>query len=202
MKIYFFKTECQLNLKVPFDFFYKKVIFHKMKKFKKFIISQKIFFITIFTVLIFDKITKSIVKNTFYLGESRKVIGNFFRLTYIENTGIAFGILSDWSHPIKSILLFVLSIFALIFLISIYIKSEKKFLTQLTFGLIFGGAIGNIFDRVFYGKVVDFFDFGVKNYRWPFFNIADASITIGLIIILLFANFLEKKKSKKLKRKK
>lgn len=164
----------------------------KKRRFKNYIKSEWIFLLTFFIVLLSDKITKIVIKNNFYLGESRSVIGNFFRFTYIENKGIAFGLLSDWSHPFKAILLIFLSLAALYFLISIYIKSRKGALMQLSFGLIFGGAVGNVFDRIFYGKVVDFLDFGIKNYRWPFFNLADTSITIGVMIIFILSIFYDK----------
>jgi len=165
-----------------------------MQKIKNFLLKEKVLFITIAIIVILDKITKYIVKRNFYLGESRKVIGNFFKLTYIENTGIAFGLFSEWSHPLKSFILFTLSIIALYFIISIYIKSEKSYMMQICFGLILGGAFGNIFDRIAFGKVVDFFDFGIKNYRWPFFNIADSAITIGVTILIIIYTFFHKSK--------
>lgn len=162
-----------------------------MEKLKDFWNKEKVLVTTIIVVIVLDKITKHIVKNSFYLGESRKVIGNFFRFTYIENTGIAFGLFSDWVHPLKMIVLLLLSIVALYFIITIYIKSERKWFTQISFGLILGGAFGNIFDRVAFGKVVDFLDFGIKSYRWPFFNIADSAITIGVIIFTVTTIFLK-----------
>lgn len=165
----------------------------RIEKIKNFVLTEKIFFITIISIVILDKITKWLVKNSFYLGQSREVIGNFFRLTYIENTGIAFGILSDWEHPFKTAILLLLSLLALYFIITIYIKSVRKTIIQVCFGLILGGAFGNIFDRLAFGKVVDFFDFGIKNYRWPFFNIADSAITIGVTILIIFSIFFERK---------
>lgn len=162
-----------------------------IKKIKDFWDREKVLVITMVVVVLFDKITKYIIKNSFSLGESRRIIGNFFRFTYIENTGIAFGLFSDWEHPLKMIMLLLLSIVALYFIITIYIKSERKWFTQISFGLILGGAFGNIFDRVAFGRVVDFLDFGIKSYRWPFFNIADSAITIGVIILIVTTTFLK-----------
>ncbi len=159
---------------------------------KEFIIENKAFILTILIVVILDKFTKSLVKYTYT--HEIKVIGDFFKITLIENQGIAFGLFSEWSHPIKTILLLILSLGALIFIGNIYYKSEKIFLLQISFGLIFGGAFGNIYDRLIYKKVVDFINFGINNYRWPFFNIADSAITIGVIIIMAITLFTKEKK--------
>ncbi|MBN1897185.1 MAG: signal peptidase II [Spirochaetes bacterium] len=170
---------------------------------KEFVRHEKVLFLTVIGVILFDKITKIAVKHSFLLGESKKVLGNFFRLTFIENTGIAFGLFSQSSHPLKSIVLLILSLIALYFIISIYIRSEKTFLLQICFGLILGGAFGNVYDRIVYGKVVDFLDFGIGTHRWPFFNIADSSITIGVIMLVILTTFFQpKQKDKKARVKK
>ncbi|MDD5066948.1 MAG: signal peptidase II [bacterium] len=154
---------------------------------------QKILVITVMAVILLDKLTKILVKSTFQLGESRRVLGNFFKLTYIENQGIAFGLFADWNHPLKAVLLLVLSLVALVFIIHIYLKSRKTPLLQMSFGLILGGAFGNVYDRIIYKRVVDFLNFGIAHYRWPFFNIADSSITIGVIILMIVTLFYEEK---------
>ncbi len=148
---------------------------------------------TIMTVVILDKLTKLLIKHLFIHGESINIIGNFFKLTFIENEGIAFGLFSEWSHPLKAIILLVLSVIALIFIGNIYYKSEKTVCLQISFGMIFGGAFGNIYDRLIYKKVVDFLNLGIGHLRWPFFNIADLSITVGVIIIIYLV-FIKKQK--------
>ncbi len=151
---------------------------------KEFIIQNKTLCLTAVIVVILDKFTKLLVSHTFYPGESRNIIGNFFKLTFIENRGIAFGLVSEWSHPLKTPLLLILSLAALVFIGNIYYKAKKTIFIKLSFGLIFGGAFGNIYDRVVYRSVIDFLNFGIGHARWPFFNIADSSITIGVIIII------------------
>ncbi|MEO8209142.1 MAG: signal peptidase II [bacterium] len=130
---------------------------------------------------------------------SINVLGNFFKITFIENPGMAFGLQIG-----GKLFLSLFTIFATILLIFFLYKNRNEgFLLRLALALILGGAIGNLLDRVFYGKiygyapyfygkVVDFlhFDFpnfsifGKKIYSWPIFNIADVSVTIGFLLIL------------------
>ena len=138
-----------------------------------------------------------------YPGQSIQVIGDFFKITFIENPGMAFGF-----NPGTDFKLWI-SIFSLLASIGLIIylfKAKNKSLTlRIALAMILGGAIGNLIDRafygliynyapVFYGKVVDFLDFDFFNFtifgrnydRWPIFNIADASVTIGVLILILF----------------
>jgi len=138
-----------------------------------------------------------------YYGESISVIGNFFKITFIENPGMAFGF-----NPGSDFKLWV-SVFSLVasigLLVYLYIVRNKSLSLRIALAMILGGAVGNLIDRTFYGiiykyapafygKVVDFFDFDFFNFailgrsydRWPIFNIADASVTIGVIILILF----------------
>ncbi len=136
------------------------------------------------------------------LGSSRPIIGDFLRLTYIENPGMAFGI------DIGGKLFFsIFSILASIgILVYLYRSREEHIAFRISLALILGGAVGNLIDRVFYGvlfqesplfygRVVDFIDadffnvnlFGYQLSRWPVFNIADASVTCG-VILMLFAH--------------
>ncbi|MGD8306317.1 MAG: signal peptidase II [Ignavibacteria bacterium] len=138
-----------------------------------------------------------------YLGESINVIGSFLKITFIENPGMAFGF-----NPGSSFKLWI-SIFSLLASIGLFaylFRIRKRTLTlRIAIALILGGAVGNLIDRmfygiiydyapVFYGRVVDFFDFDFFNFtifgrnydRWPIFNIADAAVSIGVLIIVLF----------------
>jgi len=160
-----------------------------IKKILLLIKEEKILLITLSIIFFLDKLTKHFISTSFYLGESKNIIGNFFKITYIENEGIAFGLLSDWRHTYKSLILFIISVIALIIIFKIYKESKKRIIEQISFGLILGGAAGNIWDRVVYRRVVDFLNFGIGNYRWPFFNIADSAITIGVIILFIISTF-------------
>lgn len=161
-------------------------------------------------IVVFDQITKLMVKgiiipslNIYFegiaVGSSRPIWGNFLRLTYIENPGMAFGI------DIGGKLFF--SIFTLIASIGIFVylfkMRNESFPFRFSLAMILGGACGNLIDRLFYGmlfddsplfygKVVDFIDmdffnvniFGYHLSRWPVFNIADASVSVGVILLL------------------
>ncbi|MBI2620321.1 MAG: signal peptidase II [Ignavibacteriales bacterium] len=163
-------------------------------------------------IVLFDQITKLLVKGfslpvlDLYhpglpLGSSQAILGDFLRLTFIENPGMAFGI--DVGGKL------FLTIFSLVasgaIFIYLYKIREEALVIRLSLAMILGGAIGNLIDRLFYGvifgegplfygKVVDFVDVDFFNIellgfhisRWPVFNVADASVSIGVLILLVF----------------
>ena len=143
--------------------------------------------IIIFAVFISDQITKYFIVKNFYFGESVAVIENVFHITYITNTGTAFGMLQKYGN-----ILLAFSVVAIILISILVFKQKTNSLTHpLALSLILGGAFGNIFDRIFRGGIVDFFDFRI----WPIFNIADSAITVGIIV--LFYHYLFSKKISK-----
>ena len=180
---------------------------------------MKVLWIT-FTVIAADQLSKLYIKGIsipflnikltgMYHGESIPVIGNFFKITFIENPGMAFGF--DPGSGYK----FWVSLFSLAASIGLFIylfsAREKPLSLRIAIAMILGGAVGNLIDRalygiffnyapLFYGKVVDFldfdfFDFSIlgRNYdRWPIFNLADASVTIGVLILLFFYKQVKK----------
>ena len=138
-----------------------------------------------------------------YLGQMIPVFGDFFRFTFVENPGMAFGY--DPGSKFK----LIISVFSLVasvgLIFYLYIIRDKSWSLKIAIALILGGAVGNLIDRtfyglffdyspLFYGKVVDFFDvdffdftlFGRSYDRWPVFNIADAAVTIGVLVLVLF----------------
>ena len=140
-------------------------------------------------------------------GSSIPLLGDFFRLTYIENPGMAFGI--DMGGKLFFSLFSVVASGA-IFLYLYYSRSAGLGF-RVALALILGGAVGNLIDRVFYGvffggaplfygKVVDFFDveffdmtlFGYSMSRWPVFNVADACVTVGVVLLLVFQGSIHK----------
>ena len=167
-----------------------------------------------FGVIFVDQLSKFYIKGInipllnisfdgMYYGESISVIGNFFKITFIENPGMAFGF-----NPGSDFKLWI-SVFSLIasvgLIVYLYVVRNKSLSLRIALAMILGGAVGNLIDRVFYGiiykyapafygRVVDFFDFDFFNFaifgrsydRWPIFNIADASVTIGVIILIVF----------------
>ena len=130
---------------------------------------------TLLAVILFDQLTKYVVKNNLALRESWPDTG-FVRLTHGTNTGTAFGLLPD-----QTLFLIVASIFAIAFLYYFYkTHTLSSRLLRLAIGLQLGGAVGNLIDRVRLGAVVDFIDVG----PWPIFNVADSSIVTGIAILI------------------
>ncbi len=133
-----------------------------------------------------DQAIKQIVHNAFVLGESRVVVPDFFRLTYLRNPGGAFSILSGLP-PLWGRLFFICAtLAALVFVLYLYRRhpSEGRWGTWGLF-LIFGGGLGNLVDRLAYGEVIDYLLFYWGRYHWPAFNLADAGITLGACLVAL-----------------
>lgn len=136
-------------------------------------------------IVVLDQLTKIIVQRTMELHQSIPIVDGLFNLTYVRNTGAAFGIFAGSAEIFRRPFLILVSILASAFIISLLRRlppDEKGLITALTF--ILGGAIGNLIDRVFYGEVIDFLDFYWRSYHWPAFNIADSFITVGVAIAL------------------
>lgn len=141
--------------------------------------NKKIFFISVL-VIIFDQVSKLVIENILNVGQSITIIKNFFSLTYINNYGAAFGIFKN-----SPIFLLFISIVALILIYSnsFNFKSNKK--NDLAFGLITGGILGNIIDRLFLTYVRDFLSFKLFSWYAPVFNIADSAIFVGVILLII-----------------
>lgn len=147
-----------------------------------------IVFVLFFLSLGADQLTKYIVKESMFLGQSIPVLGDFFRLTYVENPGIAFGIqLGD--GRIFTALSLIASLGIVVYLIIHWHESDGM---KNGLALILGGAFGNLIDRLLHGRVVDFLEVGIRQYRWPVFNIADAAVVIGMAL-LFYTVFREQK---------
>lgn len=133
------------------------------------------FFFIITAVLLIDQGSKAVVQILMYLGESIPVLPPVFYLTYIMNPGAAFGIL-----PNQKVLFITTGILLITGVLVGYRKlpPEKKLL-RFSLGLVLGGALGNLLDRLRFGRVVDFLDFRV----WPVFNLADTAIFIGVCLL-------------------
>ena len=136
--------------------------------------------------LVLDRWTKVLIQSRFDLDESVTIIDGLFNITYVRNTGVAFGIFSSISSPAKSILLSVFTALAAT-LVTIYSvrTSTRNRLLQVALGLILGGALGNLYDRLAYGYVNDFLEFYIGSYHWPSFNIADSAITMGVVLVTI-----------------
>ncbi len=138
-------------------------------------------------ILISDQLTKFIVDQSMPLHHSIPVIDDLFSLTYIRNTGAAFGIFAGSAAAFRLPFLIVFSLVAIGFVIVMLRRlpaRETGLITALAF--ILGGAIGNLIDRVTYGEVIDFLDFYWWGYHWPAFNVADSFITMGVGITVFY----------------
>ncbi len=137
-------------------------------------------YIIAFLFFIIDLISKQIISHVLSLQESITIIKNFFYISYTKNTGAAWSILKD-----QRLLLLILTVFVL-FIINKQLKKEN--LTKIenySYGLIIGGILGNFFDRLIYGYVIDFLDFKIFGYDYPIFNFADSFIVVGIILLII-----------------
>lgn len=139
---------------------------------------MKRIFIISFIILVIDIISKRLVIGGLAKNESISIIGDFFRITYAENTGVAFSLIEGY---VGFIIIMTVIVIMMIFK---YIKNNNigKY-EEVGYSFILGGAIGNLLDRVIYGYVIDFLDFNIFGYDFPIFNIADTFIVIGVLIL-------------------
>lgn len=143
---------------------------------------NKIIFLVSIIVFIVDIISKILVSNFMLEDQSIKIINNFLYFTYAKNTGIAFSFL-------EGNMLFIISMTLIIVVLLIkYVYNKKLDLKEkISYGLVLGGAIGNLFDRIVYGYVIDFIDVYIFGYDYPIFNVADSCVVVGIILILLLS---------------
>jgi signal peptidase II len=136
-------------------------------------------------VVLFDQLTKALVLHTIPVNTTVPIIGGFFNLTHIYNPGGAFGLMANLSATLRAIIFLFISSLAVAVIFYFYKKTPTHFtLLATAFALIFGGAIGNLIDRIRLGMVIDFLDFYLGNWHWPAFNVADSAISIGIGIFL------------------
>jgi signal peptidase II len=153
--------------------------------------ARAIYLLIVLIVVLLDRWTKHLVAARIAPYAHIQVIPGFFRLTHTENTGAAFSLFADSTAPWKTALLIGFSVIALIVVTTLLWKNHHaQVATGVGLSLIMGGALGNLWDRLARGRVVDFLLVYVKQYQWPVFNLADSAIVVGaglLIIEILFA---------------
>ena len=145
--------------------------------------------IIIAAAVVIDQIFKCIVRSKMVLGVSVPVIKGFFNITYMTNSGAAWGMFRNlrWLFVVLTIIMVIL----LIYLIRKYTHP----LLRTSLCLIVGGALGNLVDRLIFGAVTDFLDFTIFGYDYPVFNLADAFVVIGAILLAVYILFFIKEKS-------
>jgi signal peptidase II len=140
-------------------------------------------------IIAFDYVTKMAVLGSLAPGESRAV-APFFNLVLVFNKGAAFSFLAG-AEGWQTLFFAAIAIVASIVISFLIIKSKNKSLFCAALALILGGALGNLYDRLVYGQVVDFLDFHAAGWHWPAFNVADSAITVGAAI-LIFESFMHR----------
>ena len=141
-------------------------------------------------VVLADQISKALILKFLPYHQNIPIIKGFFDITHIRNPGGAFGLMANMNPTFRTVVFLFISSLAVGLILYFYKKTpNSQPLLATGFALIFGGAIGNLIDRVRFGNVVDFLDFYLGNLHWPAFNIADSGITIGIFIFIFHLVF-------------
>jgi signal peptidase II len=150
------------------------------------------------TLILIDQFSKVLIEQYYLLGESTPIIKGFFSLTYVRNTGAAFGFGASAHDSIRKFLFLLIPVLVCFYLVYLIWKTRKgPLLLSLAYSLILSGAIGNLIDRFWLGYVVDFFHFYYRDYHYPAFNVADSCITVGAALLIFdFLMEIKMKKSK------
>ena len=146
----------------------------------------------IVVIVALDQWSKWAIKTSFNLYQSKPIIQDLLHFTYVTNDGMAFGL----SFPGGKHVLLIMTILLTGFIVG-FLWKEKNGHPLIKYGLalILSGAIGNLIDRLLYGKVVDFLDLMIGNFHWYIFNVADSSVTIGMILFIIHSIYIEQKKT-------
>ena len=150
-------------------------------------------------VVALDRVTKRVIARDIPLHDTKKLIAGFFYLTHVENRGAAFSLFADSPGEWKIAMLVMFSVVALVVVSALLWRGSHTMITTgIGLALILGGALGNLWDRLLSGRVVDFLLFYIGTYQWPAFNVADSAIVCGaalLVIEILFTKSPEAQKS-------
>ena len=144
------------------------------------------FYLIALAIVLTDQATKAIVLRTMRLGQSIPIVPGYFDLTFVLNPGAAFSLLATLPERIRSPFFILISVAAAVLIVvyrARHLRGHR--LATVSLGLILGGAVGNLIDRIRYGVVVDFLDAHVHQYHWPVFNVADSAISVGVTLLLI-----------------
>jgi signal peptidase II len=141
-------------------------------------------------IVVLDQITKAVILDTLPLHEDIAVLTGFFNITHVQNPGGAFGIFASFNSNFRHLFFVGVAFMALGLVFYFYISTPPTHpVLSVGFAFIFGGAIGNLIDRIRFGQVVDFLDFYIGQWHWPAFNVADSAISVGIGIFLFHILF-------------
>ena len=144
------------------------------------------FYLISLVIVLLDQLAKLLVVRSMPLGQNIPIVPGFFDLTFVLNPGAAFSLFATLPEWIRNPFFILISVGAAVLIVayrSRYLRENR--LASGSLALIFGGAIGNLIDRLRYGVVVDFLDAHIYQYHWPIFNVADSSISVGVALLLL-----------------
>jgi len=148
--------------------------------------ARTVHFLLALLVVLLDRWTKRLVAARIGMYSHIQIIPGFFRLTHTENTGAAFSLFADSPSHWKTVLLIGFSMIAMVIVSFLLWKQTRPLtMTGVALSLILGGAVGNLWDRLASGRVVDFLLFYVKQYQWPVFNLADSAIVVGAALLVI-----------------
>jgi signal peptidase II len=148
--------------------------------------ARVLYFLIAAIVVLLDRWSKRMIAQRVGLYARIQVIPGFFRITHTENTGAAFSLFADAKGPWKFAMLVGFSVIALVVVAVLLWKNNAAHrMTGLGLSLIMGGAVGNLWDRIARGRVIDFLLVYVKHYEWPVFNLADSAICVGAGLLIL-----------------
>jgi signal peptidase II len=146
---------------------------------------RRLYFASALVILVLDRLTKWLVEERIALHDSISILPGFFRLTHVQNRGAAFGLFADSPSEWKVAILVGFSLLALgVVSTLLWRNSHTPSVTGAALALILGGAVGNLWDRVLSGHVVDFLDFYIDGHHWPAFNVADSAIVVGACLLV------------------
>jgi signal peptidase II len=148
--------------------------------------ARTIHFLLALLIVLLDRWTKRLVAARIGMYSQIQIIPGFFRITHTENTGAAFSLFADSPSHWKTVLLIGFSLVAMV-IVSVLLWKQTRALTitGVALAFILGGAVGNLWDRVASGRVVDFLLFYIQEHQWPVFNLADSAIVVGAILLVI-----------------
>jgi signal peptidase II len=145
------------------------------------------YYLLALSVFILDHFTKWLVRSRMELHEAIELIPGYARISYVRNSGVAFGLFADIQSVWKPYILASMAVIAVVVILMYSARMpSNRVLLQLALAITLGGILGNFTDRILHGFVVDFIEFHIKEvFHWPTFNVADSAITIGIALLLV-----------------
>ena len=163
-----------------------------MKILKNIIFLKSLIILIIFTL---DRVSKTYIINLFNETQFNEIyLIKFININFIWNEGIAFGLLNFGNQLFYDL---ISSLIAIISLVILFLAFKNKNFSGYFFAMVFGGSIGNLYDRIIFSAVPDFIDLHYNNFHWFIFNIADIFITLGILCLIYDEVFLEKRRDEK-----